>query len=268
MKWSTSALPALCLLFLCTVVSAEEFALSLTAPNMPPAFSAEYAVKVGGMSMGKLDVNLTQIDPENWTYHSSSTALGLAAMFVGGDPVTDTAKLKLFDNEIRPTFYERIRKTKKADKSERVFYQWEKYLAQSEYRERKLEVNLNTHTTDKFTLQLLIMANIKSIPEKMVLPVISKAKLKEYQIVNYGAVTLNTIYGERNTILIERIKGDSSYRIWADPAAHGLPLQIERIKEGKSEYMVKIQDSSLHKESEKITTQTMSHPQPSSLQPK
>ncbi|MDW3094184.1 MAG: DUF3108 domain-containing protein [Gammaproteobacteria bacterium] len=256
------------LLLLATSVSAQDFSLALATPNMPPAFTAEYAVKVSGMNVGTLDVNLSQTDPENWTYHSSSSALGLAAMFVGSNAITDTSKLTLLDGTIRPMFYERIRKTKSVDKSERVFYQWHKQLAQSEYKDRKQEINLTDLTTDKFTLQLLIMANIKNIPEKITLPVISKAKLKEYQIVNLGEVKLNTIYGERDTILIERIKDDSSYRIWADPASHGLPLQIERIKEGKTEYIVKIQDSSLHEASEKITMQSTNLQQPSYYQPR
>ncbi len=235
-----------CLLLFTNSILAQDFSLPLSAPNMPPAFSAEYAVKAGGISLGKIDVNLTQIDSENWTYHSSSSALGLAAMFIGNDAITDTSKLQLSDGVIRPIFYERIRKTKNADKSERVFYQWDKQLARSEYKDRKLEVNLSERAIDLFTLQLLIMANINNIPEKMNLPVISKAKLKHYQILNLGSVKLKTIYGERDTVLIERVKEDSSYRIWADLALHGLPLQIESIKQGKTEYIVKLEDSSLH----------------------
>ena len=257
-----------CLLSFANSLSAQDFSLSLTTHNMPPAFTAEYAVKVGGLNVGKLEVNLTQVDAENWTYHSSSTALGLAAMFVGSDAVTDTSTLQLLDGTIRPVFYERIRKTKKADKSERVTYQWNNLLAHSQYKDRELEVKLNEQTTDKFTLQLLIMSNINNIPEKMTLPIISKAKLKNYEIVNFGVVKLNTIYGERDTVLIERIKDDSSYRVWADPKSHGLPLQIERIKEGKTEYIVKLEESSLLQSSEKITSQSMSHQQPSYFQPK
>ena len=255
-----------CLLLFSNSILAQDFSLPLTTPNMPPAFNAEYAVKVGGISLGKIDVELTQIDSENWIYHSSSTALGLAAMFVDSSAITDTSKLQLLDGTIRPIFYERIRKTKEVDKSERVFYQWDKKLAQSEYKDRKLEVALNDLTIDQFTFQLLIMANINNIPERMILPVISKAKLKEYQVVNLGVVKLKTIYGERDAILIERTKEGSAYRVWADPALHGLPLQIERIKEGKSEYIVKIENSSLHKASEKITTQSMNSPQSSYFQ--
>ena len=143
-----------------------------------------------------------------------------------------------------------------------------KEIFEMEYKDRKLEVNLNGLTTDLFTMQLLLMANINNIPEKMTLPVITKAKLKDYQIVNLGAVKLKTIYGERDAILIERIKDESSYRVWADLELYGLPLQVESIKNGKSEYLVKIEDSSLHKASEKITTQSMNRPQSSYFQPR
>tara|TARA_R110002049_G_scaffold15822_5_gene64171 strand:+ start:3724 stop:4518 length:795 start_codon:yes stop_codon:yes gene_type:complete len=255
-----------CLCLFVSSVSAQEFSLPLTAPNMPPAFTAEYAVKVGGLHVGKVDVQLTQIDPENWIYQSNSEALGLAALFISDDAVTDTTKLQLLDGAVRPISYERIRITKSADKSERVYYQWDKRLAQSEYKDRKLEVKLDERATDLFTLQLFIMANINSIPKEMNLPVISKAKLKNYQILNLGPEKLKTIYGERDTVLIVRAKEDSSYRIWADRALHGLPLQIESIKEGKTEYIVKLEESSLHNLSEKVTTQSMNRPQSSYFQ--
>lgn len=223
--------------------------LPLSVENIPPAFTAKYSVNIGGMSMGKLNVTFTQDDAANWTYHSESSASGLASVFVGSNNVVDTSKLTLLGDTIRPTFYERIRKTKDVDKSERVFYRWDTQQAQTQYKDRKLNVALDDLTIDKFTLQLLIMANINSIPEKMTLPIISKAKLKQYDIVKVGEELLQTTYGERDTIIVERIKDDSSYKIWADLNNYGLPLQIERIKQGKTEYVVKLEESSFFTES-------------------
>ena len=243
-----------------------EHLLPLSLNNIPPAFSAQYVVTVGGMKMGKLEVNLTQNDASSWTYHSESSASGLAALFVGNSNVSDTSKLTLLNDQIRPILYERKRVTREVDKSERVIYQWDQFSAQSKYKDRNLDITLEESTTDKFTLQLLIMANINNIPEKMTLPIISKAKLKQYNIVNVGRETLKTIYGERETIIVERVKDDSSYKIWADPNTYGLPLQIERIKEGKTEYIVKLEESSLFPASEKITAQTMNYPQSSYFQ--
>ncbi len=254
------------LLFTANTYAAEDMQLPLSPINMPPAFDAEYVIKASGLNVGKLKVKLTQEDAEHWIYYSHTKATGLAAVFAGSDPVTDTANLVLLNDTIRPIFYERVRISKGADKSERVYYQWDKQLAQSEYKDRKQGINLNDLTTDKFTLQLLIMANINNIPENMTLPIISKAELKDYQIVNRGPVKLETIYGELDTILIERIKDDSSYRIWADPASYGLPLQIERIKEGSTEYIVKIQESSLHNDNSKVVAQITSRPQSSYFQ--
>ena len=135
--------------------------------------------------------------------------------------------------------------------------------AKSEYKDRKLDITLDDLTTDKFTLQLLIMATVNDIPEKMMLPIISKAKLKQYEIINQGTDTLDTVYGQRDTIIIERVKDDSSYKIWADPNKYGLPLQIERIKEGKTEYTVQLEKSSLFQDSERKITQS-THSQQSS----
>ena len=252
MKQLSSLLIAVCIL-LPQTLSAENNALVLSVPNIPPAFNAEYTVKASGLHVATLTVNLTKEDENNWTYYSISDAVGLAAMFMGGEPVTDTSKLTLKDGIIRPVSYERIRKTKKEDKSERVSYQWNDLLAISQYKDRKLDVALNDHVTDKFTLQLLIMANINHIPSEMTLPIISKAKLKDYLIVNSGREKINTAYGERDTIIVERKKDDSSYKIWADPNAHGLPLQIERIKEGSTEYIVRLTETSLLDNSNKVS---------------
>ncbi len=255
MKLLYGCLIASCILLPQSIFAENDY-LTLTVPNIPPTFSAEYTVKASGLTVAKFNVKLTQEDEHHWTYHSVSDAVGLAAMFMGGEPVTDTSKLTLADGIIRPSFYERIRKTKKEDKSERVAYHWEKLLAHSEYTDRKLDITLNNQVTDKFTLQLLIMANINHIPNEMTLPIISKAKLKDYLIVNNGREKINTAYGERETIVIERKKDDSSYKIWADPAIHGLPLQIERIKEGKTEYIVRLVDTSLLDDSNKISENT------------
>lgn len=257
---------ALCIFLLAQFSYADDAVLTLSIPNIPPAFSAEYSVEIDGLSVGKLEVNLIQTDANNWTYHSTSTAQGIIAMFMGSEPVTDTSRLQLLDGIIRPVFYERIRKNKGEDKSEQVIYQWDNLLAQLKYKDRQAEINLNEQITDKFSSQLLIMANIKNIPATMTLPIISRAKLKQYELINYGTEVLNTIYGERETILIGRKKDDSSYRIWADPNLHGLPLQIERIKKGKTEYIVKIKDSTLLQASKKIistsTNQRSSYFQP------
>ena len=247
------------------IVLAEDDHLTLSIPNIPPAFTADYVVKVGGLNVGTLKVKLTQEDEHHWTYYSISDAVGLAAMFMGGEPVTDTSKLALRNDVIRPTFYERIRKTKKEDKSERVFYQWDQLSANSEYKDRKNTITLHDQVTDKFTLQLLLMANIQKIPNKMNLPIISKAKLRDYLIVNNGSEKIQTAYGERQTIIVERIKDDSSYKIWADASAHGLPLQIERIKEGDTEYIVQLVETSLIDESEK-TARVAKNPQSSYFQ--
>ena len=246
---------------------ASETLLTLHPDNIPPGFTARYTVKAGGLSLGELTVTLKQNDASHWTYHCVSSASGLAAVFAGAEPVTDTAKLQLLDNVIKPVSYERIRKTRKADKSERVVYQWQNQLAKTSYKDRQNHITLQANITDQFTLQLLIMANIKRMPASITLPVISKAKVKQYQIFNLGAAKVNTVYGQREAILVERKKGDSAYRIWADANAYGLPLQVEGIKAGKTEYRAYLTKTSLIASNETRPALAAKRPQSSYYRP-
>ena len=237
---------SLLLLMACTThLQAKE--LILTPENIPPAFNAEYTVELKGMTVAKVTYQLAQPEADTWLYSSSSRATGIAAVFAGSNSVNDKADLKLMGGEILPVFYERERKTKKEDKSENAIYVWDEQIAKTSYKDRKTDIDLSSDIIDKFTIQLLIMANVNDIPDYMVLPVISKAKVKEFEIINYGADTIDTVFGKKETIKVERKRKDSSYIIWADPDAYGLPLQIQKLEDGKLEYTVKIQKSNLIK---------------------
>ena len=239
-----------------TALSANE--LELTPENIPPAFSAEYDVVYSGLTVGKVTYQLTHPDKDTWIYTSTSKPQGLVAMFSGQNPVTDKAELKLMGDEILPIFYERDRKTSKGDRSESATYIWDQNIAKTSYRDRKTDIDLSTNIIDKFTIQLLIMANAKSLPDYMLLPVIAKAKVKEYEIINYGPETIDTVYGERDTIKVERKRDESSYIIWADSNAHGLPIQIQKMEDGKLEYTVRIQNSTLISDKKSATTNQQS----------
>lgn len=260
---SYRAVLGLLVLFACTgTLLAKD--LSLTPENIPPAFTANYTVVLAGMNVANVTYQLSQPSPDTWLYTSSSKPQGLAAVFASSSSVSDKADLKLIGDEILPVFYERDRKTKKEDKSENAVYIWDEDIARTSYKDRKADIDLSSDIVDQFTIQLLIMANANNIPEHMVLPVISKAKVKEYEIINYGADTVDTVFGKRNAIKVERKRDESSYVIWADPNAHGLPIQIQKLEDGKVEYTVRIQDSTLIKD--KKTTAT--NPQPSYPQSK
>lgn len=235
---------SLLILFTCTgSLMAKE--LTLTPENIPPVFNAEYSVVFGSMPVAKVTYGLSQPEPDTWIYTSTSQAQGLAAVFADSDTVKDRADLKLMGNEILPVFYERERKTKKEDKSENAIYFWDENIAKTSYKDRETDIDLSSDIVDQFTIQLLIMANASDIPDYMVLPVISKAKVKEYEIINYGMDTIETVFGKREAVKVERKRKDSSYIIWADLSAHGLPIQIQKVEDGKVEYTVKIQNSTL-----------------------
>ena len=234
-------------LFIATPLFASDQSLALTDQNIPPEFTASYQIKKGVLHVGELQVALEQTDASNWVYHSSTMPIGIAAVFLRNQAITDRTKLRLTDDAVRPISFEHKQKTAKKDRSQQVAFDWVSNIATTQYKGITKEVDLQTNTFDNFSLQLLLMANVDTLPQQMQLPVISKGKFKHYNFYNLGKQTIETIFGAKEVILVERRKDNekkSTYRFWVDPNNYGLPLQFEKEENGKSEYIAKIVETS------------------------
>lgn len=229
---------------------AESIELQLTKNNIPPSFSASYQLEKGLLQVGVLEVTLTTASNNQWVYQSNTRAIGVASVFLGKKPVIDRSELIVIDDLILPTSFEHIQKKGGKDRSQFVSFDWSKKIAQAKYKEKDNSIPLQKNMFDNFSVQLLLMANIHQLPDKFTLPVISKAKRKPFKFYKIGNEMLTTSLGTIDTILIERRKENdknSTYRIWAAADAHGLPVQIEKIENGKSQYLARIIDSTLLK---------------------
>ncbi len=231
------------MLFLAATGFAGAQQLTLSEQNMPPEFTAAYNVMKGPLKVGELDVALEQTEPGTWVYHSSTTPFGIAAVFLKNQPIIDRTELQLINNIVRPVTFEHIQKSGSKDRSQRVLFDWSSYTAQADYKDRSNKIILEENTFDNFSLQLLLMANVDTLPEELFVPVISKAKSKQYKLYKVGKQIIETAFGELETVLVERRKDNkkkSTYRFWVDPDNYGLPLQIEKIENGKSEFVASI----------------------------
>lgn len=230
--------------------AAESIELQLTKDNIPPTFTASYQLKKASLQVGTLNVTLEASSEEQWVYQSSTHATGVALVFIGRKPIIDRSKLALIEKLILPTSFDHIQKKGKKDRSQHVLFDWQHKTAQAQYKEKNNNIPLQQNMFDNFSVQLLLMANIHQLPDEFTLPVISKAKRKLFKFYKIGKEKLATDFGDIETILIERRKDNeknSTYKIWAAADYYGLPLQIEKLENGKSQYLAKIISSSLLK---------------------
>lgn len=224
--------------------------MELTKNNIPPPFSASYQLEKGLIQIGVLEVSLKTISNDQWVYQSNTRATGVAKVFLGKKPVIDRSILATIDKLILPISFEHIQKKGSKDRSQFVSFNWPKQTAQAKYKEKDNSIDLQKNMFDNFSVQLLLMANIHQLPDIFTLPVISKAKQKPFKFYKIGKEELTTRLGVIDTLLIERRKDNdknSTYKIWAAVDAYGLPIQIEKIENGKSQYLAKIIRSDLLK---------------------
>lgn len=231
-------------LFACSLNAfAEDSPLTLSSLNIPPEFTAQYEIKKGALKVGEMTIALEKTAANDWIYHSSTIPKGIAAIFLNNQTITDRTLLKESDQSVRPVTFEHIQKTSRKDRSQFVTFDWPNSTATTQYKGVTKEIALQKNTFDNFSLQLLLMANVRALPDEMSLPVISKGKSKQYDFYKVGEQTIKTVYGDSKTVLVERRKDNekkSTYRFWVDPHNHGLPLQFEKIENGKREYIARI----------------------------
>lgn len=238
---------AIVLLFFSLHAIASDSSITLSADNIPPDFTAEYEIRKGGMKVGEMNLALKKTPDNDWVYQSSTIPKGIAAVFLDNQPVIDRTLLQLSEELIRPVTFEHIQKTSAKDRSQYVSFDWSNNIASSQYKGIPREIELPESTFDNFSLQLLLMANVHNLPEELHLPVISKGKFKLYKFYKVGEQDIDTVYGKSNTLLIERRKDNkkkSTYKFWVDPKHYGLPLQFEKIENGKREYIARIVETS------------------------
>ena len=228
-----------------STVNAQD--LRLSEQNIPPEFTASYDVRKSSLKVGELNVAFEQTEPGKWIYQSTTTATGIAALFLKDGKITDRTELQLVNEFIRPVAFEHVQVTASKDRSQRVQFDWQTGTAQAEYKDRSNIIPLQENTFDNFSLQLLLMANVAALPDEMSFPVISKAKSKQYKFYKVGKEVIETTFGKLETVLVERRKDNkkkSTYRFWVDPNNYGLPLQIEKVEYGKTEYFAQITETS------------------------
>ena len=161
-----------------TAALANPSLFAIKENTIPPPFSAHYDIHMGSMKLGQLQLDLLKNNSGGWTYRAKTQAKGLASLFIGGNEMTETSHLELIEDTIRPIFFERIQITNSTDKSERAIFEWHNNRVKTSYKDRRLQHPLNKYSLDKFTLQLALMTNLQSLPERSTVAVISKAKMK------------------------------------------------------------------------------------------
>ena len=220
---------------------AKSIALGLVVAALPAQsaglrpFDAVYS---GRISIAKVEVESRLRESETpgvYVYERSSEPRGLARM-IRRDGVRECALFEFRLAGARSLRYD-YRDGDGGGKSTSIRFDWDAGSAASTYKGETVTLALDDKPIDRLFEEVVLSTHIDSAPDSLRLAVIERNEQHEVVYTKRGTERVKTKSGTYDTVHYSRRRGESSRttEIWFAPELGGLPVRIERFKEGKSQ---------------------------------
>jgi len=213
----------------------------LNKNNLPPEFNATYEVHKGSMRVGQMEVSLKKVGGE-LIYQSITKPVGMAALFLGDQIVTDRAVLKLIDDNYHTVEFTHEVKNSDKDRYEHYVFDWDNNKVAVKYKDRNNELDIPENTFDNYSAQLLLMRKPDGTSTN-IYSVISKGKLKEYKYELETTELVETKAGKFNANKYVRKKDNekkTTYLGWYAEKLNYIPVKLDKFENGKLDVSIQI----------------------------
>ncbi|MGH1538594.1 MAG: DUF3108 domain-containing protein [Gammaproteobacteria bacterium] len=210
--------------------------------NLPPEFEATYDVHKGSMRVGKMDVSLKKVGDE-LIYESITKPVGMAALFLGDQAVTDRAVLKLFGENYQTVEFIHNMKNSDKNRNEHYVFDWDENKVAVQYKDRSYELDAPNNTFDNYSAQLLLMRKPNTEASSNIYSVISKGRLKEYKYNLEAIESIDTKVGKLDANKYVRKKDNdkkTTYLGWYAEKLNYIPIKLDKFENGKLDISIQI----------------------------
>ncbi|VAX12398.1 hypothetical protein MNBD_GAMMA24-116 [hydrothermal vent metagenome] len=201
------------------------FSFSVQAGLLKSGFDAKFNVYVSGIYAGVSSRHLLR-HGNLIEYRSRTVAEGLASLFVS-DIVTEVSQARYEDGNIVSLAYRYQQAGGKDEVDESVTFDRNK-------KELYISSNSKTypiqpHSYDVLSFQLALMQILPSSPKKFVFHVADHHDLHTYDATVSGKETIDTEYGELETVRVDSVSRENGNRFtfWCAPKLDYLPVRVE-----------------------------------------
>jgi hypothetical protein len=198
------------------------------APIEP--FTLEYETRLSGVKVGKVTSTLRRDGNGHYVYEKRAKTKGLARLFVE-DFISERSEWELADGRPRPVRYDYL--ARDGDEEERHFivFDWTRHKADNAWRRHRRELSIPDNATDRLTLEMRIIADVKDHIQPLEYTVVDRGKLKHTRFVAEGEESVNTPKGTFHAFKYRMIRDDDDGRgkttlFWLAPDLGYLPVRI------------------------------------------
>lgn len=199
-------------------------------PTLNP-FSADYALKKKGMTIGKIRLSLTS-ENNRWRFETHAEASGLAAM-LSDDTITESTLLAIVENGIQPVHYRYLRNGNKDGKDLQTEFDWEQAVAKVTERDNSTPVELKDGTLNEHAVTLALILALQSGFSEKTYTVLDETKVETQTYTNAGSEKIKVPAGEFDAVKVVRKHGSRETIGWYSPTLNYLPVKVQSFKDDK-----------------------------------
>lgn len=198
---------------------------------LPDAFTADYSVERGSMTLGNLHASL-KYTGNNYLYSKYTKATGVAALLTG-IKITENTNGQLSGLEVIPKnyFFNQSRRSKsRIDKAE-----FTGRKAIGSYKDDPYNVVIPIGTQDRASLELVLARDIAQNKAQLKYNVFERGIVKQYSFQKMGNEQIQTPAGEFTATKV-RVVRDSNKRetiFWLAKKIDYLPVKVKHTEKGE-----------------------------------
>jgi hypothetical protein len=207
-----------------------------------PDFSANYLVRINGLSAGELKRELTTAENGLRTFTSQTQAKGIFSFFKP-DLIEETSIWSLQENAVHSQTYIYQRTGGKKDKYLSVRFDWNKQQVDIDNTKQTLSLKIQPNTLDKLNYQIALMLDLEQQKKQFSYQIVDKHKLKTHNITIVGTEIIDTPLGKIETVKLKRQRDGKNKRettLWCAPKLSFLPVKIEHIEKDGTKFTAKL----------------------------
>jgi hypothetical protein len=202
-------------------------------------FSSHYVAEWKDISVGVSDLNLTRdTEPDHYVYKWTISARGIFKI-VYSDDVVQQSWFSIADGKVRPDRY----RGQEGSKTVNFDFDWNAGRARGTSEGKQVDIALAEGAQDLMSIQLQVMLDLQNGNMPPTFHIIDKDELKEFIYTREGEAKLETDLGTLDTLIVQSKHFATDRRVlrmWFAPSLGYIPVQAERLKDGKLEFAMRI----------------------------
>ena len=201
---------------------------SLLAAELPDKMDLVYRANVAGMDIGTLNRQLQASGNGMYKVTSETRAQGIAAMLMN-DTYREQSEFKIDNGMIYPLRYHQA-PDKKPEKARIATFDWDKKKV-SLNNDRIYDIKPGVQDPASFLFYWMLSPPVQGQEGKISL--VDGKRMKQYQYNIIGEEKLASLWGEINTLQIERRDNDDPekiLRLWLAVDRNHVPVKLENVR--------------------------------------